>query len=769
MDGGQPLEQKSETTKSVLGTQRAYEHAVPYKNLLEQKVTGIKEVQLPNSVYNRIPIATVTLTGTGQAGWWVWQQWASFVQGMPPWITYVHPECSVTLEIVSNPCHYGVMSVQVYPRQYNKSIDQVANLNPYLIDINEGGIHEIEIPYMDIHPLIPYSIMGTYSPSLNFQWDVAKTQSTAGEVLVNVFVTMKKLLPRGVSQMADRQIVGRGYGPMITPMTGTILAGAATFATQAVNVADVAIKTSKYAKMVAEGANYVWTETTNNLGAAREAVQPIITGLFGGEIEEVERGPPERTPQGLRVQELETESSGTINAIPNVLGSFATNSGLPENYNTSIYPLIPVDKADNHLRHKIRELYSVPQIGFTIDTIGDTNIQIPVTPIWNYFSAGGVRTWGLTTDLNYFSQLFAFWRGGIRYKFKFFSSAFISYKVRIRVSYNPSAFPVATAAPVAPQYWKEAVINGSTEIDIEVPYLRHTDWISTGAFQGFQSPADVVRGTVTDPLVGPIPMAVLFLDINQFARSSGDLTPEALYNVIVQPMEDFQLKHYYPRKMPVISQMLVRDMKWKSEQLYEGETRYKRYAVEEDEYTIEDLTRRWSYFELPPSSLTPHNIYRHYYEPKWYDTTSAGWVSKIPNDVYLVSRFLYIRGNFDIKLSSTTVEDGNLLYVSSNLPYETNLPVSFTQPILNNGAVARDIRYNDIVDTTFVGESPCEWFALRPIFTTVASDPIRMYMNVGPDATLKMFTRGGANLQLAFLRAPPFRYDMPWYLGVFST
>jgi hypothetical protein len=315
----------------------------------------------------------------------------------------------------------------------------------------------------------------------------------------------------------------------------------------------------------------------------------------------------------------------------------------------------------------------------------------------------------------------------------------------------------------AVKYYQDTIVNGSTEIDIDVPYLSSYDWYSSGKDEAFQKPVIILPGVLTDGK-GAKPLANITVTVEQFQKSTGDKTPKFLCVVIMKPMDDFQVRHWYPRKF---SQSRVLDAKFRDTGIVEGGSVYKRYPVDEDMCTFEDLTRKWSYTQRTNTAGT--FPYGHWFDQAYF-SLGTDLNLQMPNDVYLVNMFYFSRGGFDVKITGTP-DVGSVLYVTSQLPQIADVPVSIIQPYLNNGAIVRDTDYNKVVDGTFVAEGITEWF-----WTTPNNDvkyesavPISLYCNIKASTDFSLYSRGAKTVQLALLQPPYLPQYAPWYLGYASA
>jgi hypothetical protein len=83
---------------------------------------------------------------------------------------------------------------------------------------------------------------------------------------------------------------------------------------------------------------------------------------------------------------------------------------------------------------------------------------------------------------SYLSMLFGFWRGDVIFTFKFIASKY--HKGRVRVTWDPSGDIVIDPVSTSVAFTQIIDISETSEVDIRVPYLQATAWLTTNTVKG---------------------------------------------------------------------------------------------------------------------------------------------------------------------------------------------------------------------------------------------------------------------------------------------
>lgn len=389
------------------------------------------------------------------------------------------------------------------------------------------------------------------------------------------------------------------------------------------------------------------------------------------------------------------------------------------------------------------------------DTFGSiTPLQIyniPVTPVMNKLNVvGGSYERGLNTHLNYAAQLFAYWRGSMCYKFNFYTSPFVSYRVQLSFS-SRSAY----ASGIGELYRREETYSGSGEIDFVVPFVSDDDWISTGSTTLPGAPNTIVSGvTTTGTVPGYNGMLTFTLDFLNCAMGDRDKT---IYTVVTgRGGQDMQFRRPYPYRKGT-SQMRVSENAYSTE-ITEGNDYYKRYAVEEDSLCLEDFARKWSRKQIPIFQLP----YRYIWDPNEFSLPNYYDISMYS---YISSMFQYMRGGAEFKFVYADVNPDDTQFYISFLDNSCDISSTLAFNNVTNGAVGRVKDTNPVLDGEFHFEAPQEWFRTFFVNSPAPQRPCLLFLEPVPLGPVTFYSRCTKDTQFSYLLPPPITMYMPWYLG----
>lgn len=776
LDGYNKARDIQKTDKSVMSTVRTKQKVhILAKDEGQFLATPVSSISLPNSVYMSYTIGTYFLSDGTTLTFNPWANlYGRIVSQVPNYGLYVRPVIKVYVNIVTVPAIYGHVIVNWYPVGVNLADTDYTNQDPYVIDLNEGGLYEIEIPYINTKNFIKFSDMALESPQILLEVTQASTDPSAGASAL-ISMAIQDLGVRGVSQMGDVVRRGRYQNPFFAfphaaqqaTQAASALYGAYRVAAYAVKSADSTVKEIK--QTIETGKNVVREVKDMVVGEQQEG-EKLLNEPLVESIEEDEEPQP-RHKEGPSTQAVENAQIKYI--ADNPLGTMTGSAINLENYNTRDYYANVHNIGDTGDCHKVLDILRLSQIAYTLKKTvrvgGVYGMTMPVNPTRNYYQWHDEENsqMGRSTHCNVMTQLFAYWRGGMNYKFNFYSSPYVSYLVTLSFTYKPVSTSLTTVAPVIPYYTKEVVVSGSSSVDFCIPFLNDTDWIPVGYSPNplYRCPVLTLMNSISQTTgYASTPLGYMYLVVSN-VRRTGNEDPEFICVVSAQAAPDFQVRHFYPRRFyPAVSQMRIRENTYEPD-LIEGLPYGKKYNIEENEYSIEQLCRRWSimYGNLgsPP--------YRHLHED-WFTSggTSIVQYNQIPTDIYLPSMFYFVRGSWEFKMKANTVNSSrypDIQFMTSILPeyIDATMQPNSQQPLINNGAVVRSIPNNRIVDGSFSMEGQTEWFpTAKPV---VYTDTFNVYFNVDPDDKVTLYSRGGLDLQLALL-GPPFNFPYwPLYLA----
>lgn len=692
----------------------------------------IKPISLPNSTYRVVPWFEYTPTDT-VITYDVYNGLGTAIT-VPDYIKFVRPKIKIVIRVSAVLNQYGYMIVSWTPHGMTGGHEEI-NANPIIIDLGVNGVHEIEVPFVNIHNFAIWSSIGNYSPQLHMVSEVG-TVDTVG--------------PRAVVAI-ERQILtlgARGVAAQSSTAAG-ILAGAAVL-TGTLKTVDQFIDSAKSVAASVQGVRQTAQETYDAFSEMVDEAGKMLD----------EQGWYDYDGDGkIGIKEEATHHGGLTYVATNPVGALNAVHVELENFNTVKYMLPPDTRGDKNLRHYIKEIIKVPQISFygsaIVSGYAVTNTNyIPVRPVLpglNYQNGFAIDWVGNSTHLSIISQMFAWWRGTLKYKLIHYLSPLTTAKLEITVTYRPL---LGNATRTDYEYFMVKTLNGTTETDIEVPFLWDDDWMTTSAddtmydTEHYNWPGPILTTPTGDATLPYAPRAIANIAVSISNMSATTYPMKVPWLIINAPGEDFQLRRYYPRKTLVTAQMRVSESTFNCP-IIEKAGAISRYKLEEDEMTLEDVGRRWSqwYRTLP-------HVYHHIYDPYWETQQLYG---ELPMDIYIAQMFAFIRGGFDFKfLGEIDAEQRGISYFTTVVNNYTNL-ASTAANISPNGMIARQQSQNNVLEGTAYMEGPTEWFYTYR--SQVPQETLNMSVLVNyNNAGVTAFSRFGKSIQLAYL-LPPYKQE----------
>lgn len=130
-----------------------------------------------------------------------------------------------------------------------------------------------------------------------------------------------------------------------------------------------------------------------------------------------------------------------------------------------------------------RESY-LTQFNYTHSNVTDDQLfLLYVSPtLLDYETSGAPATYVASTPMSHISNLFAFWRGDIVFRFRFICSKF--HRGRVILQWDPTGNigSVANAANLV--FTKIIDISEETDIEVRIPYCQSTEWLTNGVYFG---------------------------------------------------------------------------------------------------------------------------------------------------------------------------------------------------------------------------------------------------------------------------------------------
>lgn len=173
---------------------------------------------------------------------------------------------------------------------------------------------------------------------------------------------------------------------------------------------------------------------------------------------------------------------------------------------------------------------------FTLSTTQVPNQLIwkwPVSPSSCYKTTVNNNSVKLNTYLSYLAEMFAAWRGGIKYHFKIVKTRFHS--TRVRVFFVPGVFEDTDTTIIDPNkiYSKVIDIRNLTSFDFEVPYVYNQPWMST-------KEVTPLRDQISESL----PTGMLYVEVLNTLVAGGQAADTIEFIVETSAGEDFQFGYH---------------------------------------------------------------------------------------------------------------------------------------------------------------------------------------------------------------------------------
>jgi len=386
---------------------------------------------------------------------------------------------------------------------------------------------------------------------------------------------------------------------------------------------------------------------------------------------------------------------------------------------------------------------------------------------------GGI---GATLDYSricFLAQYFRFWRGSIKYSLVIFGSPFISARFNVILSYERSGG--APFGKVATELIKDVTVRGTTQVDIDVPFLSLSNWL----------PTYIVSSSLTPPSVFADCVPKLWIMPLQAPVSSGDVSPMLPYVLYQAAGDDFVLRGLIngnPSQHAVDtieSQMYASSFCKTSDEMSTGSVPKLPYSADV-EITFQDVMSRWTYADSNLFSPIPALDIQGYNDTgspplEWYSPITVfdnfgcifGFCSgqvkfKIPWDENTTGASVIgvlLDDNLVVGPSSGT---GTLLasvpdmWKAENGLNVVDIPITrvteFTLPWMN----AYEFLPTGISDATFKG-----YFMLSPAPFWGDFQPL-IFSDTGSVSTFKCFRAAGPDYSLFYPIPPPLENSVMW-------
>jgi len=413
----------------------------------------------------------------------------------------------------------------------------------------------------------------------------------------------------------------------------------------------------------------------------------------------------------------------------------------------------PTRWCDMDVRHSIRSIIEHPQFELSgVLTTGTTNTQLIVHPCAYLIDHLKYASYGY---MAYFAQYFRRWRGSIIVMLKFTTSAFVTGRVEMGVTFGNE--PSGSANIIGDLPSKLLTIKGNAEVVWEIPYLRTAPWMPCNADES-EFPG-------------------IFMKVRNIF-GSGDRTPSIMYQYWIKPGPDFIFDGlqaaYQDTATPspkfgrdkvtatTTKQKKRESAAHKPKHNIEGQcdvnaafaqvepiTGFKRVVPIRWDFTFEDMLSRWSDRQLTPSTAF---AYERNFIPA-PGVRSCNWDS-------LNWLFLFNSGSVRHKLFTESTTGLIEVFLSSSTAGN-----EIDQPeIVDSGSAATDVSRWPVLDFC------APYIALQDVqlqATAVAQgaypDDVWIPYTSSRSVTLsKQWIKAGKNYQVFHLIPPPDRQYWPY-------
>lgn len=410
---------------------------------------------------------------------------------------------------------------------------------------------------------------------------------------------------------------------------------------------------------------------------------------------------------------------------------------------------------DDHLSHNIYDIMRMPGFHLTGTLTnslgpGDRIAQFPVTPSCPFVQTSGSSEYYMHNYVSHFSLPFSFWRGSMRYMFRFCTSRFTT--ARIRIVWLPGSDSSVTATiadnAVGDVISRVVDITGDTIVDFTIPYLQTNYYtkIGTGVVTGATS--------LENGFVG------IYL-VNEVVNADPDVTPTIYWASWVSAGTDFQVLGYQSVSVPdnhvlqstdltpaltsKTNQSCIREMfRETSEPLIDALGFVEAGFVACENYgDVESLVKR--YFTGRLSDHVYTNTLSYY---PW-DTSRTDQVNISGNNLNWISLpFLYMRGSMRYKMVN-----------AENVDY-------FTIGVGDSSTQFIGGRIMNPTSTSKMMEFELPYFTIYPFLNT---DPYNIFLNpsnvygvrIGytPTVPTPLYQAVGDDFKYSCLYSPPVIYN----------
>jgi len=640
---------------------------------------------------------------------------------------YFKSDIEVAITIRASAQYYGSLVVSWYPGVVSADF-AFANSDPVIIDITTGGTYIVQIPFSSVYEaydvttldirsgyVTPRPMLYIYCPYVR---SVNSTQPTAQYTLMNRFVNpifYGTTTRSGVAQMNN---------PVVEGISATnVFANPYVSAGTAALVAEVGLG-SPVTRVAGQVMSY-WKEANQAYKTGKDAAD-AGRGMYGAMKDAV------RSMFARDVKE--EEAAGEVRNAPTPTGFLPSMTYTSADILDpgSAFRIPPVNLADHHLEHYLKELMQIRTIHHDLAWTSTAQDDIMgFHPMLMWYNT----TWGWPYS-SFFSQFFRYWRGSYDVDLLFFTSPLVTARFVINAyTEGPTNTKPLSSVNASFHFLKRVDVAGFTKVSLRIPFVFPSQWSEVYPFNGENM--DVSQSIIPSKLN---------IHLESPITGGGDQSPQVYMMVLLKAGPDFQVRsfcgdsfyHYAleddkgkGKEKIGVAQMHVRSMECEYENMFQGENPYSYRELPEDYMSVEDCCLRWSSRQAVP--LQPF-LQSHSYDPVG-DSFD-----------HLVACFRYARGCVQVKaVRPTEFPDQSYFLKGTPLPGVGDLDN------MNSGEYRTYLSLNPVITFEMPMLAHTDWFVVH---ADTIPGPSQWPIATSDSSLSDYYARAGRGFQIAFLNPP---------------
>lgn len=415
-----------------------------------------------------------------------------------------------------------------------------------------------------------------------------------------------------------------------------------------------------------------WTVAGMAIDAAfRQGAQTLYDSFAGLNLRE----DPTSAAQSAEIKACDVPDN-TLKQVPDMYGDLVFNRS-PQR---TLVPYEVVGPRHNKILDYIRE-----PCFLSVHDIHEIDSRVVTFNAWPTAEPDLGNAGGYHDKMSFLSQYFRFWRGSIVFSFCFFSSPFLSAKIRIVVEWKQT---------VNPKYQEEMTrivsLRGSHVETISIPFLYPSPW------KTIDSPEALDSGWRDQ-----IPRISVYL--MDSIESVGDLQPTIIMQVFKHAGQDFEFDslrsaNNVPQEgLEVQAQMFVSDLAMREESIFDSTMRtpFRKGTISTIEAIAQRYDNMWHYSTFYPLPHCPQ----------------AGLQDQ-PNADSIGAIFLYFRGEMDfLNGFEPPTADTSLAVIHMQHDLITGPHVHASGSVADGTAIV-DLHYTSVFETRIPCMSKYDWVPL---------------------------------------------------------